>query len=343
MKHTAGTGSAVVNAAEEADQRGARRYFVYRMGFVRGACTLAIIACHISDEAARYLSFGVPIFVILSGFYLSLNLRNERALAFYRRTLKFLVLPYLIYSLVYTIPEMVHGATPERLWRDFLSSRIEPHLWFMPMIIGLYLLHPWLHRLYRRARFLTYVVALGVQVWLWPWLRTNGLPEGAATTALSCCAEIAYFVTGYVIHDQAAAVQRFCARRSGAIIGMAVVVAGHLLNRWPVPGILDAPPSRILGILMTIAAYCLITGMGRPTSKVGGSVAAWVERLGLYSFGIYLIHLLVLAVTTRGVSRLVTFDRAPLVWYLLVYVATTLGSLWVVRWLAARRWGKYVT
>jgi hypothetical protein len=78
----------------------ARQLLVFGLQGIRGACVLAVIAIHVAGPArfstrtpvdgfsvflmlANSLArFAVPIFVLLSGFHLSLNVRNERPVPF---------------------------------------------------------------------------------------------------------------------------------------------------------------------------------------------------------------------------------------------------------------------
>ena len=72
-----------------------------------------------ANSASR---FAVPVFVMLSGFHLSLNARNEQYFRFYRRTLKHLVIPYLLYTALYTL---VRGSLQKHQLlsvTEFLSS-----------------------------------------------------------------------------------------------------------------------------------------------------------------------------------------------------------------------------
>jgi len=56
--------------------------------------------------------FAVPLFIVMSGFYLSLHTRNQHALRFYRRTLPGLILPYVVYTAIYILaknPNLTHA------------------------------------------------------------------------------------------------------------------------------------------------------------------------------------------------------------------------------------------
>jgi len=321
----------------------ARKYFVYRMPVIRGVCILAVVASHISPIGGRFVAFGVPVFILLSGLYLSLNHRNERWPGFYRRTLKFLLIPYTFYSLVYAIPRAVRGWTLNELWHGFLSSEIERALWFMPMIIGLYLLHPWLRRLYRKSQVGVCFTAFALQLYGWPLMKANGLPEGAATTLLSSMAMLGYFVAGYFILDHAKAALRICERWTGRIASVAVWLLWPSLSLWSVDGDVGGWIAKALNAASVVAAFFVLASVSCPESRVGKSVARWVACFGLYSYGVYLLHPLVISVVSRVVTQLTGLRSGEFLWGLLVFTLTAYAALLIVKWLANRPLGRYIT
>lgn len=322
----------------------ARKYFVFRQPVIRGACLLAVVASHIPPLGVRLISFCVPVFFLLSGFHLSLNRRNERPLSFYRRTLKYLLIPYLFYSLVYAIIRAVRGATPGELWQGFLASDLEPHLWFMPAIIGLYLLHPWLRRLYRKWPAGICIAAFALGAWGWPLAKEGGLaPVGAVRTLLSCLSMIGYFVAGYFILDHVKAARWLCEQRVGRIACAVIWLAWSGLGLWPGADEIAWPIAKALAAVSVVAAFFVVAGLSRPSSMAGRWVTVWVAAFGLYSFGIYLSHTLVISVTSRIVTRLTGLGGDGLLRGSLVFALTVPAAYLLVKWLANRPLGRYIT
>ena len=145
-----------------------RRLLVYRLLMLRGLCILAVILIHVTSGLSQMTrtrgltgvllftnalgGFAVPLFITFSGFYLSLNSRNENAGFFYRRTLRLLIIPYVAYSLLYSLLKIRTMGSPWRLLENLFLARAYSHLWFSLMILQLYLLHPYLARWYRACR-----------------------------------------------------------------------------------------------------------------------------------------------------------------------------------------------
>jgi surface polysaccharide O-acyltransferase-like enzyme len=347
----------------------ARDQFVFRMPFVRGAAILAVMFFHIFPAeppfqwhsvsawlfvaADRLADFGVPVFVLMSGFYLSLNERNEKPRLLYRRTLKFLIVPYIAYSALYAVPVVARGTTAGQLLHGFLTASIAVHLWFVPLILELYLLHPALRRLYRRQPVLTVVAACLLQI-SWPWFRDSGLLSwNVSRVPLWFCAEVAYFVGGYVLLDRAESVSRVATSRGGIVTAAAVWIglgAATTFIRVPGPwgseGLREmADHQLILGLAdlaRTIAAFLVVVGVSHQLDARAPWAAARVSRFGLYSYGVYYLHPIAISISTRAVTLATGLTQQQVLWYLAVFLITAPVSLLMTRWLSRYQVARYL-
>jgi surface polysaccharide O-acyltransferase-like enzyme len=347
----------------------ARDQFVFRMPFVRGAAILAVMFFHIFPAeppvewhslsawlvaaAVRLADFGVPVFVLLSGFYLSLNERNEKPRLLYRRTLKYFVVAYIAYSALYAIPAAAHGMTAGQLAHGFLTASIAAHLWFVPLIAELYLLHPALRRLYRRQPVLTVVAACLLQV-AWPWFRDSGLlSSDVSRVPLWFCAEVAYFVGGYVLLDRADSASRLTTRRGGIITAAAIWIGlGVATTFIRVPGTWGSEGLRqladhqiVLGLAdltRSIAAFLVVFGVGQRLGAWAPWAAAPISRFGLYSYGVYYLHPIAISISTRAVTFATGLTKQHVLWYLAVFLVTAPVSLLMTRWLSRYQVARYL-
>jgi|WetSurMetagenome_2_1015567.scaffolds.fasta_scaffold34866_2 peptidoglycan/LPS O-acetylase OafA/YrhL len=323
----------------------AREYFVFGAPVVRGACILAVIAIHVATKGEPQLwegwlspfSFAVPAFVLLSGFSLSLNERNEtRPVGFYRRTLKFLVVAYLVYSAVYAVLAAHQHAT---LLDSFVFFSISGHLWFMPAVIGLYLLHPWLRRLYRRNPVATFVAAFALQLVVRPWIKAHAPTWSLAVIVFTWSSLVGYFVAGYVLFDRAVDVRRLCERWTGRLLSALIWSTYPVLTCL---GVLSTGAGRIVGTASALAGFCLLASFGRSVSPAGRSLAQVVAPFGLYSFGTYLLHPIVLDLLSHVVTA-TGLGRAPVLWDVAAFSLTCPAALLVTRRLAVLPVGRYIT
>lgn len=95
----------------------------------------------------------VPIFVMLSGSFILDNPKNREYEVFYKKTIKKIILPTLLWSLIYCIYSIlleifkgIIGLDANYLTPFLNWAKGEPfyHLWYMYMIVGLYLVTPFI-------------------------------------------------------------------------------------------------------------------------------------------------------------------------------------------------------
>ncbi len=97
------------------------------------------------------LQFAVPCFIFISAILLSYTLKDGRLniLSFYKKKTVKVVIPYLLWTLIYLIPQMMKGWIPfDRLlsfrsWLYWITrGKAYDHLYFMSVIIQLYIAAP---------------------------------------------------------------------------------------------------------------------------------------------------------------------------------------------------------
>jgi surface polysaccharide O-acyltransferase-like enzyme len=313
----------------------ARRALVYQLPVLKGAAVLAVVLIHASSSIWRPFTwptvpevfvntlarFAVPLFLVLSGFYVSLNTRNEQALRFYRRSLPGLLWPYVLYTAIYAAYRAADvraflQAIPENLRHGSASA----HLWFIPVIVELYALHPWLRRAYVRLSRPTAFVAgaFAVQVaYVFAYelvVRPGGPYTGWADAVVSATAFlkfVGYFVAGYALRDHAAAFVEHARARFSLEVAVTVwLVTGMLLPvLWlsrGTPGHGVSPTwltaSRIalelLAVPLTGAVLTLLAAR-RERWRVPTPFRWVVRTSGLYAYGIYYLHPLVMILSAR--------------------------------------------
>ncbi|MBO7653547.1 MAG: acyltransferase [Kiritimatiellae bacterium] len=117
------------------------------------------------DSAVRA---SVPLFVIASS-YLLFPLKVATG-AFYRRRLTRVVIPFVIWALIYFVQARPEGWFKEGTKLLFNFPDAAGHLWFVPMLLGLYLLMPLLSPWAEKA------TEKEVRGWLLVWLFTTTFP-----------------------------------------------------------------------------------------------------------------------------------------------------------------------
>ncbi len=351
---------------------------VYRLPVLKGTCVLAVILTHatgsiwlpfapalVPEVCVNTLArFAVPLFIALSGFYLSLNPRNQRPLRFYRRTLPGLLGPYAIYTVVYVLVRNRGSlAALAGLPGHLVHGSASAHLWFIPVIIELYLLHPFLRTWYARSarRGGLLAAAVLVQAAYVVVYELSVRPAGALdwwtdalVTGTSWLKFVGFFVAGYHLHDRAgtvlAALRQPRALPTAAAIWFAAGMVLPIIWTAQVFGAAPGAWSRLshialdlLTVPMAAAAFAVL--MAWPPGWQGAP--AWrrlVQSSGLYAYGIYYLHPLVLLYAGRvlvwaaGPVAAIAPLRAAV-----LFVVVAVGSTLAVKGLARLPFGRLVS
>ncbi|WP_322904244.1 acyltransferase [Paenibacillus campi] len=100
--------------------------------------------------------FAVPAFIFITGLVLFYNYDGELAYgSFVRKRFNDIVVPYLLWTLFYTVLAGTFALKPIQEWiptllRYVFTGKSSYHLWYIVMIIPMYLLFPWLRQFVRK-------------------------------------------------------------------------------------------------------------------------------------------------------------------------------------------------
>ena len=251
---------------------------------------------------------AVPLFVMLSGFFL-LPVR-ERTRDFFARRFVRVVVPFLVWCVLYAIYQFLTGRTDAAgallgVCRIPVNFGVEiGHLWFVYMLLGLYLfapvVSPWIETASRRA--MEGYLALWAFTLCIPYVHLV-FPELLGECFWNDTPMLYYFsgFLGYMV--LAAYLRRYHAapRAWHKWGGALLVVAGYFATAW----IFDArlATQRLVADLelswgfgtinvaaMSVGLFLLLKDV-RPGAGRFTGVVTDISRL---SYGIYLIHIMLL-------------------------------------------------
>lgn len=260
-------------------------------------------AANFYDSLSR---MGVPLFFMVSGVLLLR--RTEPTGAFLKKRLIKVGVPTIFWSAFYlwwSVEAYRTGSmTPFRIMLSMLKAiylgDVEIHLWFLYILIGIYLVVPILRLLVRAAsrRDLGYFLAM----WFisTPLIelatRATGLPLAFNIPVVA--GYVGYFMMGYFLAE----INMTAGKRALAISGIAIAVVatyfGTNLLSVNVDTI-DAFFYSYFSLPTVLASFCgflLLKDLGQRQERTCNAVKA----LSAESFGIYLIHILVIDLLRRG-------------------------------------------
>ncbi len=278
-------------------------------------------AANFYDSLSR---MGVPLFFMVSGALL-LGKREPTGAFLWRRFVK-VGIPALFWSVFYllwSVEAYRNGSmTPPHIVLSILKTiylgDVEIHLWFLYVLAGIYLVTPLLRLLVSVAsrRDLGYFLLL--------WLLGTSLPElFKRLTGFSTALEIpmvsgylGYFLLGYWLAEVRLTSR---GRWLTALGALAAVLATFWGTAW-----LSASSETIDAffysyfslptILAAICGFLLFKDLGE---RLGRRAAGWLRPLAASSFGVYLVHILVIDLLRHGLLgvRLYSWMGNPL-WFI---------------------------
>jgi peptidoglycan/LPS O-acetylase OafA/YrhL len=346
---------------------------------LRGIAALAIVVLHVwmfdfgdagkppktaADLAIGELRLGVPLFFVLSGFFVhrafvaaALEGRRRPRLRHYalRRAARILPAYWLTLALSFVLlraaghPLAIDASQlPAFLvfvqsWFPEIRKHLDPPMWTLGVEIGFYAVLPVIAlpamRLSRRgqAAVCAGVVAVGSAV-----VAGNALGSWPAVVALTVPFHLAAFGAGMLV------VTLTHGRRAAAQTGRLLLVAGVLLvvfdGVWHSLALGPQVVRDVAGDLPACVGFALVVAScaltGRRARVLGSTPARWA---GTLSYGVYLLHFVVIVVLRAEDAWPRRLDAA-----LALVLAITLASAavcWfaverpVLRWVARRTGG----
>ncbi|MBZ0221084.1 MAG: acyltransferase family protein [Candidatus Methylomirabilis sp.] len=267
-------------------------------------------AGNIYDSISRWC---IPVFVMLSGFFLIEKHRDDRLKDFFLRRFSRVFVPLVIWSFIYFLWRIYANNEDLSLSSFFPMLIKEPvyyHLWFMYLVLGLYILTPiiGLYAKGTRARHLWYYLAIWVVlasgltfIESWSGVKTYASP-GTGNSAFNF---IGYFVLGWMLKDLKLTPLRKSLFLLLFLFGLFITAYGTYIatvikNNGRFSGIFYEYSSFSV-LLMSVSIFLLAKGLR--LSFLSGNPGYFRRLIRLTAAcvpGIYLVHAIFIAVAKRG-------------------------------------------
>lgn len=272
------------------------------------------------DSAAQV---AVPLFVCISGFVLSL--KNYSLSTFYFKRALAILPAYLLFSVFYAI--YFH----KPILNSILDGNAAYHLHFFIIIFGLYIIYPLITRLYLGK--ITLITSLLMQLYFW------NLPYVSYIKTMpiwfySWIEYIFYFVLGIYVCKNYSKIQKILENMPIMYIVAPTIILWlvrilYWLKSYYKIYYYEIDILQILWInrLITIA---LFAGIFMTAYKlVQHERSPIIKKIGDYSFGIYLVHVLILDKTVQMLLRY-NIDQTEPLFYIFLFIITTIISYFIV-------------
>lgn len=257
--------------------------------------------CMLVDTLDR---MGVPLFFMISGYLMLARGSTLEVGTFYRKNLPKLLVPLAVWNLIYYLvnawrmgeePSLLAFASA--LFRQGVSS----HMWFVYVLLGIYLLAPFLKRIVDNCTSQQLLVLIGI-VLFYPTIRpvlNAFLPVDLYLFGPLVEGCLGYFLVGYWLGSHRLAPRTRYVLYALGIAGYLAGTVGNLMAASPESISLPMDGGYGLHHYLTSSAVFVWVQTFFSRHRRGAAAAArplaWLsERI----FGVYWVHVLVLDLVT---------------------------------------------
>lgn len=301
----------------------------YHLDYLRVFASVAIILLHVTAQNMQYVElvgtewniynicnsasrWGVPVFVMMSGaLFLPREISTK---TLYKKYISRMAVAYVVWSAFYAIVDPIgnlifiegYQLNFVEIFGSFVSGAV--HLWFLPMIIGLYMCIPLIKQLTKNDDIIKYFLILS---FIFCFLKTQ--IESITTNLLSGNIQIifenvntvfrnfnmnfiigfvAYFILGFYLNKTEITKK---SRTIIYILGVAGLVLTIILNFYSSISIGKSSEafynaSSVNVLLMSVAVFVWFKYNAKGSEKINKIVI----NLSKYSFGAFLVHIFIL-------------------------------------------------
>lgn len=287
---------------------------------------------------SRLLRFAVPAFIMLTGALVwtrPVGGGRDGWWRFFGRRAAAVAAPYLFWSAVFTAVGVLLDiralGSIRGIVRGLALGTTWYHLYFVPVVLGVYALAPLASALYRRSVPLLLVVAMAAGIVVPATISGHGLASSAPFALLSLvCVYLPYAAVGAWYASVRARPWWMAVERWGwpalLAIGLGIRVWFTLLDTPPESGYVVAGLTIAMNVLPSLGVLGLARLLVSADPRTASGAVAWAPAV----FGVYMVHPLVLLVFERLAAR-VTDQPVPVwVWAPVVWPTLTVACFYLV-------------
>lgn len=315
---------------------------IYYLDFLRSYAIIMVILVHSISEyiviPALYGSIswyvnlflnafartGVPIFLMISGALLLSSDSTKNIGVFYKRSIKRIVLPLVVWNVIYFFFQAATGTREFKLWELFyaiINQGTEYHLWYLYTLLGIYLLAPFLKILVdncssKRQYLLLLIMLLATTII--PFINSItqlyiNLFDPLFNGYLSC------FLMGYIISNISSKPKNTVMFVLIGVFGLLCSVIYHNINSS------KEAINLFFNYGYSICHYSLAASVFYLVKTIFGKKVIFTKTvtfLSKYSFGAYLTHVMV----TNIIFKNFLFDSSPIILECYIFATTIIFS-----------------
>lgn len=271
---------------------------VFAKGYNGALNTCIWYVAAVGDSLVRW---SVPVFVMISGVLFLDPLKELSVSAIVRKYVKRLLLAYVFWYFVYCLFNFVRTyLSSDSIVLGYKSFEPEYHLWFLPMLMGVFLLVPILRFVASDIKLLIYSLTLWIVYVAISFVVVRYVPHISSIFQMNIVVGYAgYFLLGYFLSLDTLSKHQRQTLYFFSLVGAAITVVGSIVFSL----FLGHACSRFLKelspqvIMMSTAVFLFVM---RQSPGIERRLSRFTDYVRKDLFGIYLVHVFWLEVFYLG-------------------------------------------
>lgn len=270
-----------------------------KVQFIRGIAIIAVVMIHTMPSGycqilcRPFLNFAVAAFLFLSGYLTKLD--QDDWVGFYRRRISRVLLPYLIWSVIYSIPD-INSKGIDVLLKNILTANASSILYYIFVYIQFVLLTPMMGGLIRsRYSFIGWFIApVSIIIFKYYGLFAGFSPSKHMALIWSdlCLGWFTFYYLGLLLGN------RIVEKRYSMRILISLYAASILLQMiegyaWSLYDIVGCGSQLKLSSLLS-SSICILIIYIYLEDKSRPCRCRFMCKIGDHSFGVYLCHIMIM-------------------------------------------------
>jgi len=308
---------------------------LHTLGYFAGVDSAGSPSYRLDQILIELMRYSRQVFILISGLVLAYSYREKAAspAVFWPKRARSVGLPYVAWTLLYLGLDWVYGmrapggSTSAIIGRALLTGDAYYHLYYIVVSLQFYLIFPWLLPWLRRLdgrRAIRMVIALGAAyLGLMAFMARHPfslpIPSGGPFPRLALALQalyansdrlllsyLPYFLFGALAGLHLEEFRAVLERHRSGLAAVGAVTAGYLAFDWFAAVVVGGQDFntyvtvfRPAMFLYSLAAFGLLYLGALALARSGGRLAERLRALAPHTFGIYLIHPMVLFLLER--------------------------------------------
>lgn len=289
------------------------------LDILRVIATVAVVMLHVANQHYResfpgtqwairmsydaIVRWGVPVFLMISGALFLNPVREVSLRHLYGKNLLRIVVAFFVWSYIYSFNRINAGP-----WDKSLSLLLAgpSHLWYLKMLVGIYIAVPLLRAITaNRSTARYFVVVAAIATFVVPFVLAL-CKQHCNTMAVSAVKRFydalyinvtagysGYFVLGHYLYTYRPSLRGRRIIYALGIVALLVIVTATPLYSHRTGKSVNWFVNYLTPTVMALSAAVFVWATARPRN-LGDRFNRWIVQASRLSFGIYLVHVLLL-------------------------------------------------